>query len=50
MEFAYELSEKAEPFLSICDLDKSDECFDFKTEALEQWSKLMASKGDIYKL
>lgn len=33
MSFAYDLSEKAEPFLNICDLDKSEECFDFKTEA-----------------
>jgi hypothetical protein len=32
MAFAYDLSEKAEPFLNICDLE-SEQCFDFKTEA-----------------
>jgi hypothetical protein len=37
MSFAYDLSEKAEPFLDICDLDKSEDCFDFKTEAYKQW-------------
>jgi hypothetical protein len=29
MEFAYDLSEKAEPFLQICELEKEEECFNF---------------------
>ena len=33
MDFAYDLSEKAEPFLNICQLDKDDECFNFQKEA-----------------
>jgi hypothetical protein len=37
MEFSYELSEKAAPFLNNCDIDNKEICLAFQKEANLQW-------------
>ena len=37
MEFYYEVSEKAAPFLKNCDMGDEEVCKEFKKEAVKQW-------------
>ena len=51
MEFSYELSEKAAPFLRNCDLEDQDICKEFQNEAFKQWEIIKEENtGKITKL
>ena len=47
MEYSYDLSEKAAPFLSNCDMGKDDICKEFMDEANKQWEIVKQQPSQI---
>ena len=44
MEYSYDLSEKAAPFLDNCDIGKDEVCQEFMDEAYKQWDIIKLEK------